>query len=359
MKIIAVLTVALAIMAGAFYLKKHHSTTSSDQISRTGNTSASAQNSDNDSLPTQDSSGVKPSVSPDYSNNDNETDTTVSSANDLVAKDTFVAPGTSDTINTAQAQIQQDKTDVLNLGNQPLSESSFRYWVGRLRNDPALLQLALTEYLENSDMVRARHLAAVLAEINSPPVVDAAVQLAHSSETDSQLTGLELLSKLQPSNIHARNAALDLLATQDNPALLAATLNVFATPPQAVSADQRQLLIDQAQLLSSHSDANVRALSISTITNWSSGSSYQAASQAATMGLSDSNEAVRAKSAASLIGAQSPSAETKAGLLSMAANKQEPKSSRQLALYALSKMPLTEAEKNRYEALEIEVRRTR
>ena len=218
-----------------------------------------------------------------------------------------------------------------------------------------MLQSALTEYLENTDTTRARNLAAILGEVNTPLVLDAATQLSQSTDTTAQLNGLELLARLQPNNTHARNNAIDLLATQTDPLLLVATLNVFATPAQAVSAEQRQLLVDHAQLLTTHDDANVRALSISTISQWGRGNS----DIAATIGLNDVDGAVRAKSAASLIGAKNPSSDARQGLLFVAANEDEPKTTRQLALYALSKMPLTESEKLQYEALEIKVRRTR
>ena len=252
-----------------------------------------------------------------------------------------------------------DQLNVLELGREQWTEESLRYWIGRLRSNPSLLQSVLSIYLENTDPVRARNLAAVLAEVNTPAVVDTATQLSHSTDAASQIAGLELLAKLQPNNTHARDAALDLLTTQSDPELLFATLNVFASPAQVVSADQRQLLLDQAQLLTSHQDANVRALSISTIRTWSVGNSGHAATLAATSGLQDADGAVRANAAAALIGVPNPPADARQGLLSVAGNTRETKSTRQLALYALSKMPLTETEKLRYEELEVEVRRTR
>ncbi len=256
--------------------------------------------------------------------------------------------------NTDGNTSRQDSIDIPELGKQSLDEASFRYWVGRLRNNPQLLQAAVNEYLENTDPTRSRNLAALLAEVNSPLVLNAATQLTQSPDTTTQLIGLELIARLQPTNTHARNHAIDMLATQTDPTLLVATLNVFATPAQAVSGEQRQLILDHARLLTTHSDANVRALGIDTISRWSKGNS----GGAATIGLNDPDSAVRAKSAASLIGVKNPSAESRQNLLLVAANKQEVKTTRQLALYALSKMPLTETERQRYEALEIEVRRT-
>jgi len=270
----------------------------------------------------------------------------------------LVQPQTNPDTGTVTS-VDNDRVNVLELGKEQWTEASLRFWVGRLRSDPLLLQSTLQIYLDNRDPVRARNLAAVLAEVNSPAVVDVAAQLSQSAETASQIMGLTLLAKLQPNNTHARNAALDLLTTQSDPELLVATLNVFASPAQVVSADQRQLLLDHAQLLTSHENANVRALSISTISSWSKGNSNLAATHAAAAGLRDSDGAVRANAAAALIGVQNPSADALQGLLTVAANTQEPKSTRQLALYALSKMPLSETEKLRYEKLEVELRRTR
>lgn len=256
---------------------------------------------------------------------------------------------------TDDTSSNEDALAVIDLGKQALDESEFRYWALRLRDNPLLLQSVLTQYLENRDTPRARNLAALLAEVNSPEVLDAAVQLSQATDVLSQQHGLELLARLQPLNTHARNNALDLLATQTDPMLLVSTLNVFATPAKVVSSEQRQLLLDHAQLLSTHSDASVRAHSISIISKWSKGNS----GIAATAGLSDPDEAVRARSAASLIGVSNPSDNTKQALLTVAANRNEPKATRQLALYALSKMPLDDSERTHYDELEIEVRRTR
>jgi hypothetical protein len=256
---------------------------------------------------------------------------------------------------TDNTRSDEDALAVIDLGIQALDESEFRYWALRLRDNPLLLQSVLTQYIENRDTPRARNLAALLAEVNSPEVLDAAVQLSQATDVLSQQHGLELLARLQPLNTHARNNAIDLLATQTDPALLVSTLNVFATPAQVVSSEQRQLLLDHAQLLSTHSDASVRAHSISIISKWSKGNT----GIAATAGLSDPDEAVRARSAASLIGVSNPSDNTKQALLTVAANRSEPKATRQLALYALSKMPLDDSERTHYHQLEIEVRRTR
>lgn len=308
-----------------------------DSSATIANTDTNADNADGNAIsvqitPTADASGTSPN-NPTASPIDNDNST------ELVNEDLS----------------GQDAIDVLELGKQPLDEISFRYWINRLRNNPQLLEIAVNEYLENTDSTRARNLAALLGEVNTPMVLDAATRLTQSTNTASQLNGLELLARLQPENTHARNHAIDLLATQSDPDLLVATLNVFATPAQAVSAEQRQLLVDHAQLLTTHSDANVRALGIDTISKWSRNDS----GLAATIGLQDSNSAVRAKSAASLIGAKSPSAASMQGLLAVAADKQEIKTTRQLALYALSKMPLSASDRQRYEALEVEVRRTR
>lgn len=348
MKAFSALVIALALLAGAMYFNKHLSSQSDSQATSpagnatVGNDTDSTANTD---VTSADSTDTFPS-------NQNRT------LHSEIDNDSLVENSNVEKLNTEERQVyltDQDSIDVLELGKQSLDESSFRYWVSRLRDDQNLLQAAVNEFLENSDPTRARNLAALLGEVNTPLVLNAATQLAQSSDTHSQLNGLELLARLQPTNTHARNHALDMLATQTDPDLLVATLNVFATPAQAVSADQRQLLLDHALLLSTHNDANVRALSIDTMSKWSKGGS----GVAATIGLQDADSAVRAKSAASLVGVENASAESRESLLSVAANKQELKTTRQLALYALSTMPLTPEERQRYEALEIEVRRTR
>ena len=345
MKATVLLIAALALTASAVFLRDFYPASTSTHLDHASNTAAADKPVKN----------LSDSVAQEQDSTASSIGSDTSSTTD--SKDTITAaqPNESDTESITQDSFSQDSIDVLELGKQPLDEVSFRYWVSRLRSDPLLLQSALTEYLENTDSTRARNLAAILGEVNSPQVLDAATQLSQSTDTTAQLNGLELLARLQPNNTHARDNSIDLLATQSDPALLVATLNVFATPAQTVSPQQRQLILDHAQLLTTHDDANVRALSISTISRWGKGNS----DIAATIGLNDTDGAVRANSAASLIGVRNPSGDAREGLLFIAANEDEPKTTRQLALYALSTMPLTESEKQRYEALEVEVRRTR
>ena len=359
MKALTALIIALALLAGAIYLNKHLTSDSDGQPTATTATTTSA-NTTVDNTPL--STATTDTTSADTTHTDSTAGTSAAhqqrGQSSTADNDSLVEGDNNENPDDEELEVSasdQDSIDVLELGKRSLDESSFRYWVSRLRDNPQLLQAAVNEFLENTDPTRARNLAALLGEVNTPLVLNAATQLSQSTDTNSQLNGLELLARLQPTNTHARNHAIDMLATQTDANILVATLNVFATPAQAVSPEQRQLLLDHAQLLSTHNNANVRALSIDTMSKWSRGKSDLAASN----GLQDADGAVRAKSAASLVGVENASAESRQRLLNVAANKQELKTTRQLALYALSTMPLTPEERQRYEALEIEVRRTR
>lgn len=236
-----------------------------------------------------------------------------------------------------------------------LSDQQFNNIQNRLRNEPEFLASLLTEFRYNTDHERGKRLAALLGDLNHPDIVQAAAELAYSGAPDSQRIGLDLLSRLQPHNSQARDIAIELLGSETSADLLVSTMNALATPTRNASNQQRVQLIDTLNLLTDHHNPQVRSHSISLLGRWNPGASTTILTQ----GLNDQDAAVRARSAAAFIGKNNADINAIYGLLAVAENTQEIKTTRQSALYALQKMQLTSDAKVRYEQAIITVRRTR
>ena len=126
----------------------------------------------------------------------------------------------------------------------------------------------LEEFRYNTDPARAKQLAALLGPYNDPAIVQTASELAYSGDHQSQLAGLDLLARVQPRNDEARDVAIDLLGSGNDPTLLVATMNVLAVPARTATASQRQLLNDNLANLAKHYDPKVRGQSLSLLGRW-------------------------------------------------------------------------------------------
>lgn len=242
------------------------------------------------------------------------------------------------------------------IGLEVLSDAQFNELQSRLRNEPDLLQALLTEFRFNTDPERAKRIAALLGDLNSTAIINAAKEMVYSGNPASQHIGLDLLSRLQPRNNEARDIAIELLSSETNHELLVSTMNVLATPVPAASDQQRVQLVDNLNLLSSHPDPVVRSHSMTLLGRWNPGGASKTILAA---GLTDQDPAVRATSTAAFIGKNNVDASAIYGLLAVAENSNEVKTTRQSALYALQKMQLPPDVQARYEQAVITVRRTR
>jgi len=128
--------------------------------------------------------------------------------------------------------------------------------------------------------------------------------------------------------------------------LLVATMNVLATPARTANADQRQLLNDNLGNLSNHYDPKVRAQSLSLMGRWDKNSPV--ARESLSRGLTDSDPAVRSGAAYAIKNIRNPDTAMISGLLTIAENTDEKKSTRYAALNALEKMPLSGTPMRRY-----------
>ncbi len=238
-----------------------------------------------------------------------------------------------------------DSVDTANIGLAPLSDEEYSALQSQLHNDSGLLLSLLEEFRYNTNPRRALQLAALLGEHNRSEVIDVAAELAFSGDPTSQTMGLDLLSRLQPNNDRARDIAIELLGSETNPELLVSTLNVLATPARKASEAQRQSLMENITLLSTHSDHNVRSHSVALIGRWNRDSGIETLKTA----LNDSHPQVRARATSALRGISNPDHELINGLLMIAENTEELKTTRQSALYSLQKMSLSGGAQIRYD----------
>jgi len=330
----------LALLASGWYFKQHIDQTSSD----TATIPVAAANTD-----PSDPAETHTDATSGSSENTIVTDTSQQATTSSQA-----SPGNSNTQDSRSAN-RSSNSSAHAVGVDPLSDQDYAALLKRLRQEPEFLASLLEEYRLNTDPVRAKRLATLFGDLRNPEIVQTAATLVYSGNPDSQRMGLDLLSRLQPHDDEARSIAMDLLASETDPGLLVATLNVFATPAAGASTDHRELLLDNLNLLATHQHPLVRSHSISLIGRWGDGTD----SNHLIAGLTDTSSVVRARSASALKKAVNPGTSVISGLLAVAEDSSEIKTTRQSALYSLQNMPMDDEARRRYEQAVIQVRRTR
>ena len=259
----------------------------------------------------------------------------------------------SETENTNSATTNE--VDIASVAVTPLSDEEFIELKALLKNDVGMRLEILEEFRYSTDPARSKQLAALLGDYDNPEIVQAAAELARSGDPVSQSAGLNLLNRLQPHNDDARDIAIDLLSSQHDPAALVATMNVLSTPAKTATAEQRQLINDNIGLLSSHHEPRVRAHSLALIGRWDKNS--PSSREALTKGLSDSDAKVRARATYGLKNINNPDHNMINGLLTIAENKSESRSTRYAAIGALRNMTLPPESIRRFRAAEYNVNR--
>ncbi len=221
----------------------------------------------------------------------------------------------------------------------PLSDAEFRQLQTSISTNKSERLLVLDELSNYPTSDRARQLAILLGKFNDPELIDAASSLIYSGDIQSQKTGLFLLNQMQPHSNEARTLAINLLGSVDNPELLAATMNVFATPAKGASAVQRDAISSNMQSLSTHHDPQVRGLSLSIASRWQK-HSVETVEMLAN-GLGDIDASVRSKAvyAANNVRGATPSMIEK--LIAATTDVNNNSSVRYAAIRAVEKMRLT------------------
>jgi len=345
LKKLVLLIIPLAILAGGWYFLQNQNSNSRNL----------------DSTATAPAEATSPSAtSPFAETTDNPVTTEKDDASIIVdAIPTDPAPSDSDTNNanelsnqsatgsdTNVATINSPGVDAASVAIEPLTDEEFERLEQQIRADRQLRLQLLEEFRYNTDPARAKQLAALLGPYNDPAIVQTASELAYSGDLQSQIAGLDLLARVQPRNDEARNVAIDLLSSGNDPTLLVATMNVLATPARTATPDQRQLLNDNLGNLANHYDPKVRGQSLALIGRWDKNSDV--ARESLSRGLTDSDPAVRSRAAFAINNIRNPDDSMIAGLLALAENTDDKKSARYAALSALEKMQLTGINLRRY-----------
>ena len=322
--------------SGWFFIAGKKNNSTSDDTSIVLSEPSTPEASDPNPFSTSESSVQIPDVADNAQNTTDNVQTDVSE--------------NTNSVTTTDAEI-----DIASVAVDPLSDEEFIELRALLKNDVGLRLEILDQFRYSTDPARSKQLAALLGDYDNPEIVQTAAELARSGEPLSQSAGLNLLNRLQPHNDDARDIAIDLLSSQTDPATLVATMNVLATPAKTATAAQRQLINDNVGLLASHHEPSVRAHSLALIGRWDKNS--PANREALTKGLSDSDAKVRARATHGLKNIENPDDNMINGLLAIAENKSEKRTTRYAAIGALSNMTLPSQSVRRFRAAEYNVNR--
>lgn len=240
----------------------------------------------------------------------------------------------------------REDIDLTTIAATHLTDAQFKNLENRIKQDPSLLADILAEYRYNTDPERAKRLAALVGKLKDPQILSTATELAYSSDFQSKKNGLELLSRIQPHNSEARDISIELLGVESDPDFLVSTMNVFATPGTNTSESQKQMLLDNVSLLSTHQEESVRAHSIALLGRWAKNDLTTTPTLIAA--LSDTSAHVRARAATAVTGTSTPNQEMIASLFALLENPDEVKTTRQTAMLALQRMQLSQSQQTQF-----------
>jgi len=326
----------LAILAGGWYFLQSQKAADSPAPSLSldsGNSTPAAINSELASNPAS-----QTTPTPQDNNSDVATAIVTDISESNSTRDVFVPEQRSD---------QQEKIDVTTIAiDDRLTDEEFERLEALIRRDKGLRMQLLEEFRYNTDSARAKQLAALLGPYNDPEILQTASELVYSGDPESMKAGLDLLSRIQPRSSEARDIAIDLLSSENNPDLLVSTMNVLATPARTADPSQRQLLADNLNNLSNHYDPIVRSHSLSLVGRWDKNS--PSSRESLTRGLNDTDPTVRSSAAFAIRNIQNPDDNMIDGLLNIAEDTTIKKSTRYAALEALAQMNLSSTTLRRY-----------
>lgn len=230
------------------------------------------------------------------------------------------------------------------------SDAEFYRIVEHMRQDSNFLAGVMQEFQSETDPKRLKWLAFMLGDLRDKPELTAlAGQMLFSGNTQSTLSALALLSRLQESDPAARDLVLQSLSASQDPSVLTASMNALARATSEVSYTQKQQILQQLSPLTTHPEAAVRRRSYDLLFRWASDSPY--ISQQLSMGLSDQDARVRRSTAIGFIDHPQADTHVKLALMDMLNSSQELDRNRNLAARALHKMELDQDEKSHINAV--------
>ena len=230
------------------------------------------------------------------------------------------------------------------------SDAEFYRIVEHMRQDSNFLAGVMQEFQSETDPKRLKWLAFMLGDLRDKPELTAlAGQMLFSGNTQSTISALALLSRLQESDPAARDLVLQSLSASQDPSVLTASMNALARATSEVSYTQKQQILQQLSPLTTHPEAAVRRRSYDLLFRWASDSPY--ISQQLSMGLSDQDARVRRSTAIGFIDHPQADTHVKLALMDMLNSSQELDRNRNLAARALHKMELDQDEKSHINAV--------
>lgn len=217
--------------------------------------------------------------------------------------------------------------------------------------DPAFAAAIMQEFRSETDPQRLKRLALVLGELDSDELVPLAEEMLYSGNPDSTDAAFFLLNRVQARDPAARDVAMRVLSAESNPSTLVSAINILSRPAR-LDDQQRNDLVNHITPLISHDDAKVRRRSYATLAKLSPDGS---ATDILLAGLNDPDPKVRQSITYSFISNVVDAEDVRFSLFSIAENTAETKITRQGAVQALLKQPLTIDEKERVDAVVLQL----
>ena len=147
-----------------------------------------------------------------------------------------------------------------------LGTSDRQEWTHAAAQSKPLRAELIRRYAKERDKDEGIALRDALAEISTPDVVAAALQLADSSTAAERAAGLRLLVRFPP-NLKAYEIARRLLPVERDPAVLAGAL-MNLRPEELPSSSESRAMVAQIVSFIHHADPMVRAHSIQMLAEW-------------------------------------------------------------------------------------------
>jgi len=234
------------------------------------------------------------------------------------------------------------------------SDEQFEALIADIDANPELLDALLVQYRETGDPLQLKQLTELLARFDNSDVASTAGEIARYGNPENRLAALDLLRQVHPSNPEARDVIIEIVETDQDPAVLSRALVAIAAPTE-VSYQHRQSILAAADSLTTHADPAVRAHSYGIIAGWTDDAQ---STPLILGGLDDPDPIVRRKVTSSLLNYRYNDGTVKTALIQVASNGVENKRTRLNALRALGRMSLTDAQRSLLRDVSNEVNRS-
>lgn len=288
-------------------------------------------------------------------------------AADLLKETTLVAPDTNllsdnellqdnasndeNTLAASGASVSQAIDFARSIAHSGMDNATIIAHAKALSEDPALLSAVLDEFAAETDVKRLSRLRLLLGQLDDESMVGVAESMVFSGNPASADAGLDLLRDIGDRVPGARNIALDVMSSTQDPELLLGAANVMAV---AGSNDPEvtQRVVSTLSSHVQHPDARVRRASFSTLARWSKDPSV---TPTLLQGLNDVDPAVRKSTAYGFVGYPHADASVIEALLQTAENNSDTRRARRGAVLALSGMSLDDSQRARLQSVQAQI----